>query len=51
MGQVQGKKVAAHGPVQGKEGAAFGLVQVKEELPWDGIGSRQERSCIGACSK
>ena len=40
MGQVQGKKVAAHGPVQGKEGAAFGLVQVKEELPWDGIGSR-----------
>ena len=40
MRQVQGKKVAAHGPVQGKEGAAFGLVQVKEELPWDGIGSR-----------
>ena len=40
MGQVQGKKVAAHGPVQGKEGAALGLVQVKEELPWDGIGSR-----------
>ena len=40
MGQVQGKKVAAHGPVQGKEGAAFGLVQVKEELSWDGIGSR-----------
>ena len=40
MGQVQGKKVAAHGPVQGKEGAALGLVRVKEELPWDGTGSR-----------